>query len=535
MEGVVGQDWSGELDFVKGFVAELELRMPLPEASATELSRHADQVGRLQDLMALMAALPPASRPPVATWDDALSPLWRLLFRKGDDISRYILADLWRDVLREAGEADRFVYATVSVAGSARNFLLFDEALAACREAREVVGESPSASLAVALNVEGIVQRCRHDYDAAEGLFRRMMEVLEEVPEEDLLERPGIGRADLLAAQTLNIADCYLQRAHGASGSARTRHIDKARHFLETFDAMPSGDGVGKVGEPTLAELLVLEGRFKEARASLVAGYDMEAEDGPFQYAVSPMQLRILSLAASEQGEWHEAYRWIRMALKQVTRKCYPTEEQFILEQALKVIRGFQSQADTNSREMIVQDLAQLLEDKDWYTGRSHSRDVAAMAVNLGQVLNSRGWSLDLPRLRYAGLLHDLGKLSIPWSLLNKIAPIAKREWALLEEHPARGAQMLRKLGMDDIAAPVEMHHEHVDGSGYPAGAPPDAHAAVIATCDVYEATITANRRYKDPKSPEVALAELRTWAGVKYHPEVVEALAHALRSGAAD
>lgn len=530
----MGQDWGAELDFVRGFLAELELRMPLPEASALELSRHADQVGHLQDLLALMAALPAGSRPDAAAWDEVLSPLWRLLFRKGDDISRYILADLWRIVLRDAGEMDRFVYATVSVAGSARNFLLFDEALAACREAREAAGENPSASLAIALNVEGIVRRCRHEYDAAEGLFRRMIEVVEVVPEEDLLARPGLSRADLMAAQVLNIADCSLQRAHSASGSARTRHTAEARNLLEAFDAMPTGDGVSKVGEPTHAELLVLEGRFDEARAALVAGYDMEAEDGPFQYAVSPMQLRVLSLAASEQGLWHEAYRWIRMALKQVTRKCYPTEEQFILEQGIKVIRGFQSQADTNSREMIVQDLAQLLEDKDWYTGRHHSRDVATMAVTLGEVLNARGWSLDLPRLRYAGLLHDLGKLSIPWSLLNKIAPIAHREWALLEEHPSRGARMLRQLGMHDIAGPVEMHHEHVDGSGYPAGAPPEAHAAVIAACDVYEATITPNRRYKDPKSPEAALAELRTAAGAKYHPEVVEALAQALRSGSA-
>jgi hypothetical protein len=530
----VGQDWRAELDFVREFVADLELRMPLPEASATEQARHAEQVGRLQDLMALMAALGPGSRPPAAEWDEVLAPLWRLLFRKGDDISRYILADLWRGVLRDAGEVDRFVYATVSVAGSARNFLLFDEALKACREARMAAGEAPSASLAVVLNVEGVIQRCRHDYDAAEGLFRRMIEVVEAVPEEELLARPGLSRKDIVASQLLNLADTQLQRAHGTEGTARARHLHEARRLLEDHDRIESGEAIGKVAEPTWAELLILEGKIPEARASLVAGYDMEAEDGPFQYAVSPMQLRVLSLASSEVGEWHEAYRWIRMALKQVTRKCYPTEEQFILEQALRVIKGFKAQADTYNREMIVQDLAKLLEDKDWYTGRSHSRDVAAMAVNLGEILNGQGWALDIPKLRYAGLLHDLGKLSIPWSLLNKIAPIAKREWALLQEHPGRGAEMLRKLGMDDIALPVEMHHEHVDGTGYPAGRPPEAHAAVIAACDVYEACITPNRRYKDPKSADVALAELRTGAGARYHPEVVEALAQALQCGAA-
>lgn len=521
----MGRGWDAELEFIAGFCAELEGRLPLPECSPPEQGRHAAQVGHLQDLLALVATLPPGSRPPAAQWDDVLAPLWRLLFRKGDDITRYILADLWRGVLRDAGERERFVYACVSVAGSARNFLLFDEALRVCREARDAVGEAPGAPLAVALNVEGIIHRCRHDYDAAEGFFRRMAAVVRQVPEEELLVHPGMSRGDLLAAQALNVADCHLQRAHASSGAERARHVAAARAELGRFERMPCGEEVARVADPTRAELLVLDGRFDEARALLVAGYDMDAEDGPFQYAVSPMQLRILSLTASERGDWHDAYRYIRMALKQVMRRCYPTEEQFILEQALKVIRGFQSQADTNSREMIVQDLAQLLEDKDWYTGKSHSRGVADRATALGQILNGRGWELDLSRLRYGGLLHDLGKLSIPWSLLNKIAPIASREWALLQEHPARGAEMLRKLGMDDIAGPVSMHHERMDGTGYPARRAPEPHAAVIAACDVYEAAITANRRYKEPKSRQVALSEIRAWAGARYHPEVVEAL----------
>ena len=524
--------WDDELAFIRRFAVNLESRMPLPEASSTELAQHADEIAHLQDLLGHVAGLPAHQRPPLALWDDHIFPLWRILFRKGDDVDRYILADLWRTALLEGGEITRYLSATAAAGASARNFFLFEEALEKCREAREACGSNPSAGLVSILNLEGSINLCLHDYDRAEGLFRKLLEVGLAVPEADLLRYSGLSRADLLATEALNVLDCHLKRGHESASEERQRWVTEARKSLREFDGMPCSEGILKVASAHRAEVDILEGRYAEAKATLVADFDTDAHDGPFQYSLSPVHLRLLSMVASAQGDWQEAYGWTRMALKQVSRRCYPMEEQFILEQGLSVIRGFQACADTNSREMIVQDLAQLLEDKDWYTGRSHSRNVASLAVRLGEVLNAagKGWSLDLSKLRYGGLLHDLGKLSIPWSLLNKIAPISRRERALLEEHPARGASLLHQLGMDDIVPTVEMHHEHVDGSGYPRGTRPEPHAAVIAACDVFEASITANRRYKEPKSPGEALQEIVAGAGNRYHGDVVEALVQTAR-----
>jgi HD-GYP domain-containing protein (c-di-GMP phosphodiesterase class II) len=160
---------------------------------------------------------------------------------------------------------------------------------------------------------------------------------------------------------------------------------------------------------------------------------------------------------------------------------------------------------------------------------------VGALALRLGRALREApGWDLDLDVLGRAGLLHDIGKLRVPWSLLNKVAPITPKEWTLLKDHSLHGADLLSKMGMGEVGVVVLQHHEFLDGSGYPDGRAPDRMAAVVAVCDAYEATVTPNRRYKVAKGFSQALGELKRDAGQLYHPEVVGALAAVLDGGAA-
>jgi HD-GYP domain-containing protein (c-di-GMP phosphodiesterase class II) len=148
---------------------------------------------------------------------------------------------------------------------------------------------------------------------------------------------------------------------------------------------------------------------------------------------------------------------------------------------------------------------------------------VGELALRLGQALKEdQGWDLDMDILGRAGLLHDIGKLRVPWSLLNKIAPITPKEWSLLRDHSLHGADLLSKMGMGPVGMVVLQHHEA-----------PDAMASIVAVCDVYEATITPNRRYKIPKGPAHALAELHRGAGRVYHPQVVDALSALIGAGA--
>jgi len=522
--------WPHARAFLDAFLADLEVRLPLPEASSEEQAAHAVQVEQLQEMLAALAAAPAAPPGEVVDLTERFVRLWRLLYQKGDEIDRAVSAEGWRHLLLRAGDPQGFVFATSIVAASERNFFRLPRALALCEEARGAAGDRPTAALVTLCNVEGITRLCMDDFDGAEPVFRRVLGMADAVDERELLALTGLTRQDLVANETLNLIDCDLRRGYASGGETRARHAAAVRERLDAFDRRPCSDGFRNMGIHDRAELAILEGRLDQARAQLVGDFDTEAQDGPHQYALSPMQLRLLAHIEAVRGEWKEAYRWTRMALKQVVRRSYPTEELSILRQAQTVITEVRRGAAPGVHDAVVNDLAQLMEDKDWYTGRPHSRSVCALAVRLGEALRDRpGWAVEPSLLRDAGLLHDIGKISIPWSLLNKIAPIGRTERALLQEHSARGSALLEAIGMSDVAPVVRQHHEHPDGGGYPDGVPPDAAAAIIAVSDVFEASVTASRGYKTPKSPAQVLGELREGAGVRYASEVVEALARAV------
>lgn len=526
----MANDWESERLLVEQFARDLESRPPLTSASTEDLEAHARQIAHMEDLLGLVAALPAGSRPPVARWDDVLGPLWRRLFAKGADIDRLILADLWCPVLREAGEKERFLRACTAVAASSRNAFRFSDALQACGEGREVGGSRPSAALANLLNTEGSVLYTAGDYDGAENRYREALAMVEGLDEGDVVRWVGVPKADLIAQEWFNIMEANVER-----GCAILRYQESAVRAARTawarLEEMDLSEGFSRWRAISGAGLAMLEGRHAEAAAALEERGRKEAEAGPYQYSMRASHDRLMSRNAALQGDWSAAYRWIRSALKTVVTNCYPGEEQFVVDQAVAVLRGLHERRDTRAQEELVQDLVQLLEDKDWYTGRSHSRSVSRLCFRIGQKLREeRAWDLDLDQLKAAGLLHDVGKLRIPWSLLNKIAPITPKEQDILKDHSALGGSLLRAMGLNDVARIVEQHHECVDGTGYPSGTAPEGAAAIVAVCDAYEATITPNRRYKQPKTRDTALAELLAGSGRRYHGTVVEALMELLQ-----
>ena len=524
--------WQEEFEALAAFSRDLETRPALPEASPEELAAHAEQVARTQDVLSLVAVLPASARPPVMEWDDLLGPLWRRLFARGDDVTRYILADLWRGVLLEAGCKERFYRSSTAVAASARDFYRFEEALTVCQDARKAADGEESAALANLLNTEGTVHVCRGNYAAAEAAYNEALGMAERLGEAAFTLLPGPSRQDFLAQELINLFDCYLHRGHAETGAERVRVVKRARKFYEQLLRMPFSEDYRQLHETNLGELLILEGKIPEARTLLTAELEAGSHQGPYALSLSAMRGRLLSCAAELEGEWGEAYRWIRWALKTGTTHTYPAEEQFVLEQAIAVLRGLHEVHDIASTGLLVEDLSLLLEDKDWYTGSSHSRNVGRRALLLGKLLKeSCGWDLDLDILSKAGLLHDIGKLRLPWSLLNKIAPIAPKEWDLLRDHSAYGAGILEEMGMGEVGQVVLQHHETLDGSGYPNHRPPDRMASIVAVCDAFEAATTPNRRYKVPKRPAEMLGEFKREAGRLYHPDVVEALATLVHS----
>jgi response regulator RpfG family c-di-GMP phosphodiesterase len=168
--------------------------------------------------------------------------------------------------------------------------------------------------------------------------------------------------------------------------------------------------------------------------------------------------------------------------------------------------------------------LAGALESKDFYT-RHHSDRTVAHAELTGRRL---GLSLEERlHLRYAAILHDIGKIGIPEGILNKPARLTEEEYTLMKRHPLIGAAIVEHIAFLHPVIPLIRHdHERWDGLGYPDGIKGEEiplGARIIAVVDAYDA-MAVDRVYRKAPGHEFALRELRRCAGTQFDPAVVEA-----------
>ena len=164
------------------------------------------------------------------------------------------------------------------------------------------------------------------------------------------------------------------------------------------------------------------------------------------------------------------------------------------------------------------------LDQRDGYTAR-HSQEVVAGAGAVGRAVGMD--QAEVAELEAAALLHDVGKMHVPDSILNKRGTLSAEEHAVMATHPARGAEMLTNVpGLEVVAAIVRFHHERWDGAGYPdslSGTRIPLASRIIAVCDSHNA-MTSDRPYRRAMSSADARAELRTGAGWQFDPGVVAA-----------
>ena len=172
------------------------------------------------------------------------------------------------------------------------------------------------------------------------------------------------------------------------------------------------------------------------------------------------------------------------------------------------------------------------LERRDVST-EEHTRRVAFLAARVGEELKLSATSRR--HLAVGGLLHDIGKLSVPLEILNKPGKLTDEEFAAIKRHPGDGRKLLEELGgfPEAVRALVSDHHERLDGSGYPRGL--DARnmsieTRILAVCDVYDALVT-DRVYRAAWSPERAFALLEEESHA-YDQTVVAALKQAVCPG---
>jgi HD-GYP domain-containing protein (c-di-GMP phosphodiesterase class II) len=187
--------------------------------------------------------------------------------------------------------------------------------------------------------------------------------------------------------------------------------------------------------------------------------------------------------------------------------------------------QGGRPSASRQSTDVLLRALAERHPDLD-----SHSHGVAILA---GAVARNLGLSAqEAEQVRLAAELHDVGKVAIPETILNKPGPLDDEEWEYIRRHSVIGERIITAApSLHRVAQIVRSSHERVDGTGYPdglKGADIPLGARIIAVCDAYDAMITS-RPYSGAMPADVAIAELRRCAGMQFDPDVVEVFGAAL------
>ncbi|MCK4859017.1 MAG: HD domain-containing protein [Candidatus Omnitrophica bacterium] len=213
------------------------------------------------------------------------------------------------------------------------------------------------------------------------------------------------------------------------------------------------------------------------------------------------------------------------------------TQEDLDLLQALanhtaSVIDDFQVQREKDNLTVdVIAALVKTMEAKDSYTC-GHSERVTDYALEIAKKLKDkppfrRVFELE-KKVHYAGLMHDVGKIGIPDSILHKPDKLTEDEYRIIKEHPRQGAEIIGQIrALDkDIIEGVLHHHERWDGRGYPGGlagqkSPPVAR--ILGVADAYDA-MTTNRAYRNAFTVKYARKELKKESGRQFDPQVAEA-----------
>jgi diguanylate cyclase (GGDEF)-like protein len=181
-------------------------------------------------------------------------------------------------------------------------------------------------------------------------------------------------------------------------------------------------------------------------------------------------------------------------------------------------------EAERSARLRAAKNLVSFVDARSPFTAR-HSEIVSTLAGEIGVQLGLDEQMVE--RLRFGGLLHDLGKVALPDAILSAPRSLTAEEWAMVRRHPELGHELLAGVGIEPVDDWVLHHHERWDGKGYPHGLAGEAiplGARIIFVADAFEA-ITAERPYRPAQSTDTAMAELWANAGTQFDTDVVAAL----------
>ena len=235
---------------------------------------------------------------------------------------------------------------------------------------------------------------------------------------------------------------------------------------------------------------------------------------GAFDYLMKPFDLRQVEAVVKRALEHYD----LVLAKQRYENHLEELVEQRTaeLDRALNSLEG--------AYRSTLKALTAALETRDSET-HGHSERVVTYSLRLGREYGLN--SVEMKALEFGSLLHDIGKIGVPDSILRKPAKLTEEEWVRMREHPLHGQQILRGIEfLQGASRVVAQHHEKWDGTGYPLGLRGeeiDINARIFAVADAFDA-ITSDRVYRRGKPYEAAAQELDDWAGRQFDPKVVEA-----------
>jgi len=203
-------------------------------------------------------------------------------------------------------------------------------------------------------------------------------------------------------------------------------------------------------------------------------------------------------------------------------------------DQIERFIKDLQQSAEANRELFIgtVKGLAAAIDGKDPYT-RGHSERVSRFSIAIAQRLGLTDDEVE--KIRISALLHDVGKIGIDDSILKKPSALTDEEYEIMKKHPQKGYKIMSQIpAMKEFLPGMYMHHEMVDGKGYPQGLKGDEipmMGRIVAVADTFDA-MTTERPYQKAMEFDDALARIESFVGTRYDPAVVAALIEACKEG---
>ncbi len=241
-------------------------------------------------------------------------------------------------------------------------------------------------------------------------------------------------------------------------------------------------------------------------------------KQGAYDYIIKPFELDEITISVERALE--------QRSLILENKEYQQHLEEKVAEQANKIRASFLN---------AITALVYALEAKDVYTS-GHSRKVSDLSVTIARALNLPQSQID--KLRLAGLLHDIGKIGVQESVLNKPGRLTETEFEQVKRHPVIGEHILSPIvDVTEILEAVRNHHEHYNGKGYPDGLQKDEiplDARILAVSDAYDA-MTSDRPYRKSMSADAAHDEIARHKGTQFDPEIADIFNHIKRTDIAD